>query len=92
MKTIPEYPDFNPQTHWYAARTASGDGWQAMVPVDKSIRDDMIRAADEALTDEQAEAILTTPLATWVENLEVYDNDDDIIARFDLQAWRWVAV
>lgn len=92
MKTIPDYPEFNPQLHLYAARTASGDGWQAMVPVNKAIRDDMQCAADEAFTDELAEAILSTPLATWVENLEVYDKDDDIVARFDLQSWKWVKV
>lgn len=86
---VPEYSKFDPQLHWYAARTASGDGWRAMTPINKAIRDDMLQASDNAFTDEQTEAILKASLDEWIDGLEVYDNEDNLIASFNTQTWKW---
>lgn len=89
MKSIPEYSRFNSDNHWYAVATAGGDEW-ATAHIKKAIHNDMLCASDDAATDEQAEAILNTPLEDWIDRLEIYDNDDNLIAHFDVTTWKWV--
>lgn len=90
--TVPDYPKFDQQKHIYSAATASGDGWLSWRSIMKALEDDKWHAADSAVTDEKAEEILQTPLADWIDQLEVYSTEKDgpdLVATFNLTTWQW---
>lgn len=87
-RSVPEYDGFDRYSHQYIIATAGGDGWEITESITPSVQADILQAADDADTDEKAQAIKDIDWREWIDSLAVYDGDF-LVAEFDLQAWQW---
>jgi hypothetical protein len=86
---IPDWPSFE-KKHIYAIATAGSDGWEASPPLTNAIQQDIRSAAEDCLTDEEADRLLDVDWRDWINSLCVFERrSEKEVATFNITLWRW---
>lgn len=91
-KVIKDYPEFDKNKHHYVIAMAGGDGEIGSYPIANHIEKDKRMCADNERYQSEIDMILSQRHGDWVDMLEVYDNEDNLVAQYDVYNDVWNSV